>query len=73
MKIDYKKMSVKTCFKDIEDKQCFYSGGVLYMRIFQQDLDHFNIKNVNAISIINGGLTFFDDDEEVNKSTKIVI
>ena len=62
----------KVCFNDIKDKECFYSGGVLYMKIFQQDLKEYNITNVNAISILNAGLTFFENDEIVIKANKNV-
>ena len=62
----------KTVFKNIKDREFFYSGGVLYMRICSQDLKEFIIDNVNAISIINAGLTCFDDDETVFKASKII-
>lgn len=54
-----------TKFKDIADKQCFYSGGDLYKKIFSQDLAVYEITSVNAISMVNGGLTKFMDDEKV--------
>lgn len=68
--IEYQKYKEEVLFKEIKDKECFYSGGVLYMKILQQDLKAYNINNVNAISIINAGLTCFDDDEKVYKSSK---
>lgn len=68
--IDYVKNNEQVKFEDIKDKECFFSGGVLYMKIFEQDLNEYNIKNVNAISIINAGLTFFYDDEIVYKANK---
>ena len=68
--IEHIKGSEKVLFKDIKDRECFYSGGTIYMKIFQQDLKAYNINNVNAISIINAGLTRFDDDEEVYKVNK---
>lgn len=55
-------------FKDIKDKHCFYSSGVLYKKIFSQDLTEYGITTINAISIINGGLTKFDDDERVREA-----
>lgn len=76
--IEYIKSDTKTCFKCIKDKDCFYSSGTLYMKIFQQDLTHFNIDNVNAISVLNAGLTFFQSDETVieairsHKTVKVV-
>lgn len=70
MKIEYSKTSKKICFKRIKDRGCFYSGGVLYMKILQQDLEYYKINNVNAISILNGGLTFFQSDEMVDESIR---
>lgn len=70
--IKYKKSNVKILFGAVEDRACFYSNGVLYMKILSQDLKAFNITNVNAISIINAGLTFFDADEVVDEATKEV-
>gem|GEM_PF-6126955 len=70
--IEYAKIESKSKvkFEQIEDKCCFYSGGVLYMKIFQQDLEFLKISNINAISILNAGLTFFEPDEMVYESTK---
>jgi len=68
--IDYIKSVENVNFCQINDRECFYSGGVLYMKILQQDLESYNIINVNAISIINAGLTFFEADENVNRATK---
>lgn len=62
----------KTVFRNIKDREFFYSEGVLYMRICFQDLKEYNIDNVNAISIINAGLTYFDDDETVFRASKII-
>ena len=42
------------------------------MKILQQDLDHYKIDNINAISIINAGLTFFDLDETVYRAVREV-
>lgn len=67
MIIEYQKGS-RVVFKDIRNRECFYSSGVLYKRILQQDLESFGIDCVNAISILNGGLTLFDADEEVYKA-----
>ncbi|HCL4480323.1 TPA: hypothetical protein PTW06_001928 [Clostridium botulinum] len=68
--IEYTKTNSKKCFEDIEDKCCFYSGDVLYMKILQQDLNYLKINNANAISILNAGLTFFQSDEIVNEAIK---
>lgn len=68
--IDYIKSDEEIDFYQINDKECFYSGGVLYMKILQQDLEAYNIINVNAVSILNAGLTFFMADETVNRATK---
>lgn len=57
--------SEKVNFENIADKGFFISSGVLYKKIFSQDLQAFGIQNVNAISLLNGGLTFFASDEEV--------
>jgi hypothetical protein len=73
MIIECTKSDTKTCFESIEDRAYFYSGGVLYMKILQQDLISYKINNVNAISILNAGLTFFEPDETVNKAIKEVI
>lgn len=62
----------KTLFKNVEDKQFFFdANNVLYKRIFSQDLKEFGISCVNAVSVINGGLTFFHDDENVYIVTTI--
>jgi hypothetical protein len=74
--IGYERSNVQILFKEIEDRECFYSGGTLYMKILLQDLDAYGInhtdpiKGVNAISMINAGLTLFTWDEKVFKSTK---
>lgn len=68
--IEYTKTTSKVSFEHIEDRRCFYSGGVLYMKILQQDLKHYKINEVNAISILNGGLTFFQADEIVNEAIR---
>lgn len=52
-------------FEDIKDKHCFYSGGILYKKIFKQDLAEYDITVINAISMVHGGLTKFDNDEDV--------
>lgn len=71
MIIEYKKEN-EIAFEDLHDKECFFSNGVLYMKIFSQDLREYNIECVNAISIINAGLTKFDNNEIVIKTKKIV-
>ncbi len=70
--INYIKDTTKITFECVKDRGCFYSGGVLYMKILQQDLDHYKIDNINAISIINAGLTFFDLDETVYRAVREV-
>lgn len=55
----------KTLFKNLKERSFFFSGGVLYKKILQQDLQEFGISNVNAVSLLNGGLTLFGADEEV--------
>lgn len=55
----------QTTFENIKDRHCFYSGGVLYKKIFKQDLAAYGITVINAVSIIHGGLTKFDNDEDV--------
>lgn len=65
--VEYTKINSKVRFEHIKDSSCFYSGGVLYMKILQQDLDFFKINTVNAVSILNGGFTFFQSDEKVNE------
>lgn len=57
--------SQKVNFENIVDKGFFSSSGILYKKIFSQDLHAFGIQNVNAVSLLNGGLTFFAPDEEV--------
>lgn len=61
----YVKKIEKVNFENIPDGNCFYSNGVLYKKILEQDLKAFGINNVNAVSIFNGGLTFFGSDEKV--------
>lgn len=59
----------KCNFSDVKDKEFFVSGGVLYLKINQQDLREYNIENINAVSI-NGGLTKFYEDETVYRVDK---
>lgn len=59
-------------FSDIKDKEYFSSGGVLYLKINQQDLREYNIENINAVSVLNGGLTEFESDESVYRVKKVV-
>lgn len=59
-------------FGDLKDKEFFFSNGVLYIKIFKQDLAEYHISCVNAISIINAGLTKFDDEELVSRAEKII-
>ena len=68
---EYKKDN-EIAFEDLKDHECFFSNGVLYMKIFSQDLREYNINCVNAISIVNAGLTKFDNDELVIKAKRIV-
>lgn len=68
--IEYTKTKETIRFEHIKDKTCFYSGGVLYMKILQQDLKYYKIENVNAISILSEGLTFFETDELVNEAIR---
>lgn len=74
--IEYVKSDTKVNFEEIQDKECFYSAGTLYMKILQQDLDHYKIDSVNpidginAISILNAGLTFFTHDEKVYRAIR---
>lgn len=71
MIIEYKREN-KIAFGNLNDKECFFSNGVLYMKIFSQDLKEYNIDCVNAISIVNAGLTKFDDDELVIKAKRMI-
>lgn len=73
MIINYEKSNKIVKFGELADKECFYSGGVLYMKLFTQDLHEYKISCVNAISILNAGLTKFEDDEMVMKVTKTTI
>lgn len=69
-----KRLNEKVLFEDLKGGECFCSGGVLYMKIQPQDLKEFKINGiVNAVSIINAGLTFFYPDEQVFKSSKSFI
>lgn len=71
MVIKYKKEN-EIAFEKLKDKECFLSNGVLYLKIFSQDLKEYNIDCVNAISVINAGLTKFDNDEIVVKVKRII-
>ena len=62
----------KTPIETLKDKECFFSNGVLYMKIFAQDLKEYNINCVNAISIVNAGLTRFEEDELVVKAKRTI-
>lgn len=72
LSINYTRIGEETTFGQLSSRDCFYSGGVLYMKIFHQDLAELGITNVNAISIVNAGLTFFHDDEQVYRATKSI-
>lgn len=37
--VEYTKTNSKKYFKDIKNKECFYSNGVLYMKILQQEFN----------------------------------
>lgn len=52
-------------FSEVLDHQQFMSGGVIYTKLLQQDLKEYGIGNVNAVSVVNGGLTYFQEDEKV--------
>lgn len=72
MIIKYVKENSVMKFRDLGDRECFFSGGTLYMKIFSQDLKEYGINSVNAISIINSGLTKFEDDENVVKAIRTI-
>lgn len=72
MIVEYEKEN-EIAFEKIKDKECFFSNGVLYMKIFSQDLREYNIECINAISIINAGLTKFDNNEIVIKAKKKIV
>lgn len=71
MIIEYKKEN-EIAFEKIKDKECFFSSGVLYIKIFSQDLKEYNIDCVNAISVVNAALTKFDNKELVIKAKRII-
>lgn len=60
-----KKQGKAIDFEQVKDHQQFMSNGVIYVKILRQDLKEYGINNVNAVSIVNGGLTYFDKDEKV--------
>lgn len=62
----------ETSFGTLRDRACFFSNGVLYLKIFAQDLNEYNINCVNAISIVNAGLTRFEDDELVVRAKRTI-
>ena len=64
------KENKKIKFKELKDREYFYSNGILYLKILQQDLGEYRINNINAVSLLNAGLTFFQNDEIVYRSTK---
>lgn len=66
----YTKTKDKIRFEKIKDNGYFYSGGVLYVKILKQDLQYYEINNVNAISVFNAGLTFFKPDDIVKKAIR---
>lgn len=65
-----KRLNEKVLFEDLKGGECFRSGGVLYIKILPQDLTWFKIENVNAVCILDAGLTFFDHNEEVFRTSK---
>lgn len=62
----------ETSFGTLKDRECFFSNGVLYLKILSQDLKEYNINCVNAISIVNAGLTRFNDDELVVRAKRTI-
>lgn len=71
MVIEYEEEG-ETSFRTLKDRECFFSNGILYLKVLTQDLKEYNINCINAISIINAGLTRFYDDDLVVRA-KITI
>lgn len=69
--ISYKEEG-ETLFETLKDRECFFSNGVLYLKIFTPDLNDYKINCVNAISIVEAGLTRFDDDELVVRAKRTI-
>ncbi len=57
-------------FSEIKEAGFFFDlNKTLYKKILKQDLDGWKITCINAVSIVNGGLTIFRDGEEVYTAT----
>ena len=69
--ISYKEEG-ETSFEALKDRECFFSNGTLYLKIFAPDLSAYNINCANAISIVNADLTRFDDDELVVRAKRTI-
>lgn len=69
--ISYKEEG-ETSFGTLKDRECFFSNGALYLKIFAPDLSDYNINCANAISIVETGLTRFDDDELVVRAKRTI-
>ncbi len=70
-KLEYCTLSKNINFEAIKDGELFISNGLLYIKLRKNDLIEYNLmeNKINACSI-NGGLTFFDNDEEVKQIIK---
>lgn len=52
-------------FGDLGKRAHFMCGGILWVKIFENDLKEFGISQVNALAVISGGISHFDADESV--------
>lgn len=69
--ISYKEEG-ETSFETLKNRECFFSNGVLYLKIFAPDLSDYNINCANAISIVEAGPTRFNDDELVVRAKRTI-
>lgn len=68
--VEYCGAEKNVSFSALDGQQAFYSGGVLYLKLLSQDLKIYGIGNVNAVAVLSGGLTFFQDDEKVIRAER---
>lgn len=71
MKIECEKAE-KTVFGAIWDREYFYHGNMLCVKITQPKIKTSLMSKVNAMSIISAGWTYLRDDEPVYRVNKTI-
>ena len=73
MTIQYEKAKNEAVFfSEIGEKEHFYRGDILYMKIPRKNLKEHGINRVNVISVINGTLEQFDNTALVFRAVRTI-